>query len=85
MTLDKSKPLPATIMEIADALEAIGVRCAIVAIREGDPTPLIENRIEQRDAVAVALATAGHKLGAWLTQKPKTEQKPPAVRKPPTK
>ena len=71
-------PLPAVIKTVADGFEGAGIRIAIAAIKTGDPNPLIENRIEQTDAIGFGLSQLGQRFGAMFTKlaQPRTRRPP---------
>lgn len=63
----REAPLAQIVRVVADAFESQGVRVTIVAVRQGDATPLLESRIQQADVAGIAMSSFGQKVGAWLT------------------
>lgn len=75
-------PLPHVVKTVADGFEAMGVRIGIGCIKQGFPTPLLENRIQSSDFAGVAASSLGNKLGAFLTTlaQPRMRRPPSACR-----
>jgi hypothetical protein len=72
-------PLPYVVKAVADGFEAMNIRIGIGVLRQGDPTPLIESRIQQSDLAGVAVSGIGHKIGSFLTMlaQPRPRRPPP--------
>jgi hypothetical protein len=74
-------PLPAVVNAVADAFEAEGIRITLAAVRQGNATPLVVNRIRQNDVAGAALSGLGQKLGAWLTMQVQPKNRGPAKKR----
>jgi hypothetical protein len=74
--------LPYVVRTVADGFEAMGIRIGIGVIKQGDPTPMVENRIQSSDFAGMAASSLGHKLGAFLTtlSQPRPRRPGPACR-----
>lgn len=77
-------PLPHVVRTVADGFEAMGIRIGIGCIKQGDPTPMLENRIQSSDFAGMAASSLGNKFGAFLTMlaQPRTRRPPTACRPP---
>lgn len=73
-------PLPYVVRTVADGFEAMGIRISIGVLKQGDPTPLIENRIRSSDVAGIAASSLGHKLGAYLTTLAQSRVRRPVCR-----
>lgn len=70
-------PLPSVVKTVADAFEAHGIHIVLAAVKQGDPTPLVENRIRQEDVAGIGVAMLGNKLGSFLTMSAKPRKRGP--------
>lgn len=75
-------PLPHVVNTVADGFEAMGMRIGLGVLKQGDPTLLVENRLQQSDLAGMAVSSLGRKIGAFLTTltRPRTRRPPPTCR-----